>query len=79
MMQINFEIASRNKKSCVFRIVLLEPNVFFGTIHGTYRNPCRKMLEEPYEFDFDGDEDEEDFDEEENLEVDAEEDFEEEE
>ncbi|MFV8356342.1 DEAD/DEAH box helicase [Flavobacterium sp. XS1P32] len=41
---------------------------------------AEKMLEEPYEFDFDGeDEDEEDFDEEENLEVDANEDFEEEE
>ncbi|MDD2675321.1 MAG: DEAD/DEAH box helicase [Flavobacterium sp.] len=41
---------------------------------------AEKMLEEPYEFDFDGedeDEDDEDFEEEENLEVDAEEDFEE--
>jgi ATP-dependent RNA helicase RhlE len=41
---------------------------------------AEKMLEEPYEFDFDGedeDEDDEDFEEEENLEADAEEDFEE--
>jgi ATP-dependent RNA helicase RhlE len=41
---------------------------------------AEKMLEEPYEFDFDGedeDEDYEDFEEEENLEADAEEDFEE--
>ncbi|QIH38318.1 DEAD/DEAH box helicase [Flavobacterium sp. Sr18] len=41
---------------------------------------AEKMLEEPYEFDFDEedeDEDDEDFEEEENLEADAEEDFEE--
>jgi ATP-dependent RNA helicase RhlE len=41
---------------------------------------AEKMLEEPYEFDFDGedeDEDDEDFEEEENLEPEAEEDFEE--
>ncbi len=41
---------------------------------------AEKMLEEPYEFDFDGEdeeEDDEDFEEEENLEADAEEDFEE--
>jgi hypothetical protein len=29
----------------VFRIVLLEPNaLFFGTIHRTYRNPCRENV-----------------------------------
>jgi ATP-dependent RNA helicase RhlE len=41
---------------------------------------AEKMLEEPYEFDFDGEDEEEgdeDFEEEENLEADAEEDFEE--
>jgi hypothetical protein len=50
MFILMMQILKQKKKSCVFRIVLLEPNVlFFEQFTERIEILAEKMLEEPYE------------------------------